>query len=212
MNNRLNKSTHSRVKLDKVLLLWCFILFLPLTLTAQLIVEKHTLVYLKQEITSKVSHNYFFSSIDGDKALVLSAEAKMLYLEKGVFLHSLVIDNASSLQIQSPITIRSNFSVKSGILSLNYPVKITGQIKLSVDVLLANPEYIISTRNYTTTFVLPFSQNSVSQPVWSTINFLLTSEIFYFDKKNNHDDHLTPLYTQYKMLPPTPPPGILKLV
>jgi len=66
MNNRLNKSTHSRVKLDKVLLLWCFILFLPLTLTAQLIVEKHTLVYLKQEITSKVSHNYFFSSIDGE--------------------------------------------------------------------------------------------------------------------------------------------------
>ena len=146
-----------------------------------------------------------------NKALVLSAEAKMLYLEKGVFLHSLVIDNASSLQIQSPITIRSNFTVKSGILSLNYPVKITGQIKLSVDVLLANPEYIISTRNYTTTFVLPFSQNSVSQPV-SMINFLLTSEIFYFDKKNNHDDHLTPLYTQYKMLPPTPPPEILKLV
>jgi hypothetical protein len=208
----LNKSTHIRVKLDKVLLFWCFILFLPLTLTAQLIVKKHTLVFLKQDITSKASQNYFSSSIDGDKALVLSAEVRILYLEEGVSLHSLIIDNASNLQIQSPTTIRSDFTVKGGILSLNYPIKIAGQIKLGVDVLLANPEYIISTRNYATTFVLPFSQNSVSQPVWSTINFLLTSKIFYFDKNNNPDEHLTTLYTQYKMLPPTPPPQILKLV
>lgn|GEM_PF-2594428 len=212
MNTFLNKSTNNQVKLNRALLILCLILFLPLTLTAQLVVEKHTLVSLKQEMTSKAFQNYFFSSIDGDKALVLSAEVRMLYLEEGVFLHSLIIENASNLQIQSPITIRSDFTVKSGILSLNYPIKIAGQIKLGDEVLLANPEYIISTTNYTTTFILPFSQNSVSQPVWSTINFLLTSKIFYFDKKNNPDDYLTTLYTQYKMLPPTPPPQILKLV
>ena len=188
-------------------LLLCM-LFSPFISSAQLTIKENTIVSFHQDVTSKSSQNSIFSDVQGDNALILSSKAEFLYVGDNVSLYDLIIENSSSFKILSPVQLRGDLEVQSGVLALHHPIQVAGQVILGAEAVLLNPEYITKQQLelFAANSIAPNANNFTTTVVAVTSSAFLKSEMFSYKQANSSTRSLKIFFKQYDVQPLTPPP------
>ena len=188
-------------------LLLCM-LFSPFISSAQLTIKENTIVSFHQDVTSKSSQNSIFSDVQGDNALILSSKAEFLYVGDNVSLYDLIIENSSSFKILSPVQLRGDLEVQSGVLALHHPIQVAGQVILGAEAVLLNPEYITKQQLelFAANSIAPNANNFTTTVVSVTSSAFLKSEMFSYKQANSSTRSLKIFFKQYDVQPLTPPP------
>ena len=188
-------------------LLLCM-LFSPFISSAQLTIKENTIVSFHQDVTSKSSQNSIFSDVQGDNALILSSKDEFLYVGDNVSLYDLIIENSSSFKILSPVQLRGDLEVQSGVLALHHPIQVAGQVILGAEAVLLNPEYITKQQLelFAANSIAPNANNFTTTVVAVTSSAFLKSEMFSYKQANSSTRSLKIFFKQYDVTPSTPPP------
>lgn len=116
---------------------------------AQLKVNPNTLFTVKNVVSSKEEANIFDSSILGEDQLVLNGQNQFLETAKNTSIPTLRITDGDELQIRTEVQLRGDLVVESGVLKLEQPIHVKGNVILENDAKVHNDFFI----NYENRFV-----------------------------------------------------------
>jgi len=183
-------------------------LFVSFTSFAQLKVNPNTTFTVKNVVSSKEEANIFDSSILGEDQLVLNGQNQFLETSENTSIPTLRVTNADELQIQTSIHLRGDLVVESGILMLDQPLHITGDLillndaKVHNDYLIIYENRFVFEKDFTGTSVLKLMQ---STPLFLQVDRISVNTFIMQWEKPTFGLHPNLVY-QFKGMPFSPPP------
>ena len=144
--NKTTKSKTSTVKNAKAALFLIVFMCCSIVTFGQFKINPNTTFTVKNVVSSKEEVNSFDSSILGENEVVLNGNNQHLETAAATSLPTLRIANANELTIHTELHLRGNLVVQSGVLKLQNPVHIDGELILEDDALIVN-EHLITYKN-----------------------------------------------------------------
>ncbi len=185
-----------------------FVYLLPFLGRAQFVVKENTVFHLQGKLTSLEQKNEFQSDIQGSEgALYLMGQQQTLETASDVSLPNLVVNNASELTVLSKLQLKGKLTLKKGVLKLNHPIHIEGQIIKLHGASIEN-EFLV-------TFVKEQQQLQAANEMFSSktatnaaiivhYNFLNGREVLYNTSPCSNME--TNCYKHFAPAPEPPPP------
>jgi hypothetical protein len=142
----MSKITKSQTELNtsaRTVMFMCALLLCSFVSFGQLKVNPKTIVTANNVVSSKEEANVFDSSVLGNDTLLLNGVHQYLETADSTSLPSLHVANGNELTIRSELKLRGNLVVKSGVLILQKPLHIEGDVILEKDAAIQNQYLII---------------------------------------------------------------------
>ncbi|MEN8913448.1 MAG: hypothetical protein ABF257_06315 [Polaribacter sp.] len=180
---------------------------MPSLVFGQFTVSESTKFSVNTVLSSLEPTNTFKSSTLGDGVFVLNGNSQLLASTPHASFPSLNIADANELLLVSPLSIRDDLTIVSGILDLQFNLKVSGRLFLDKTVQVKNADllhtieylplrkFIHHTEVLLTNYISSFASDS---------SVAIACEIIkknIYKKKN--------LFSQYSTMPKSPPPKLV---
>jgi Tfp pilus assembly protein FimT len=192
------------------MLLCALVLLVSSVSFAQLKVNSNTTFTIKDVVSSKAEANIFYSSVLGDDQLVLNGKNQYLETAEAVSLPSLRLADGGELRIITQLKLRDNLIVESGVLKLEKPVYVDGEVILENQAAIDNKYFLI----YQNSVVFQKDATTATVSEWHTTVLFIerssanTTTASTFNPTGKFTNSNDSIQTQFRELPSSPPPEV----